>query len=100
MPSRAGRVLDAQGRPVPGRYVTGWVRRGPVGLIGSTKSDAAETVASVLADRATSGPCAHRDPAVVEELLRERGITPVGWSGWLRVDAAERAAGAPRAGTG
>lgn len=94
VPSLAGRVVDEQGRPVPGRYVTGWVRRGPVGLIGSTRSDAAQTVASLLADHATSGPCAHRDPAVVEGLLRARGVTPVDWAGWLRIDGAERAAGA------
>ena len=96
VPSRAGRVLDADGAPVPGRYVTGWARRGPVGLIGSTKSDAAETVASVLADRAASSRCTHLGPTAVDDLLRDRGISPVGWSGWLRVDAAERALGEPQ----
>lgn len=94
VPSLAGRVIDEQGVPVPGRYVTGWVRRGPVGLIGSTRSDAAQTVASLLADRAAAGPCSHRDPAAVDEVLRARGVTPVDWSGWLRIDAAERATGA------
>ena len=45
LPNDGGRVLDLDGEPLPGLYATGWVKRGPVGLIGHTKSDAAETVA-------------------------------------------------------
>ena len=50
LPNDGGRVLDLDGEPLPGLYATGWVKRGPVGLIGHTKSDAAETVAHLLAD--------------------------------------------------
>ncbi|MGV9482733.1 pyridine nucleotide-disulfide oxidoreductase, partial [Gordonia aichiensis] len=47
VPHTAGRVL-ADGGPLPGVYVTGWIKRGPVGLIGHTKGDANETVACPL----------------------------------------------------
>lgn len=47
---QAGRVLDLDGTQVGGVYATGWIKRGPIGLIGHTKSDAAETVASLLDD--------------------------------------------------
>ena len=39
--------------PVPGAYVTGWIKRGPTGVIGTNKADAAETVAALLADLPT-----------------------------------------------
>lgn len=44
-----GRVIDGD-EPVVGEYATGWIKRGPVGLIGSTKSDALETVTNLIAD--------------------------------------------------
>ena len=36
--------------PLPGVYVTGWIKRGPSGFIGTNKTDSAETVGSLLAD--------------------------------------------------
>ncbi|MBO9627768.1 MAG: pyridine nucleotide-disulfide oxidoreductase, partial [Microbacterium sp.] len=39
IPNHEGRVLDDAGEVVPGVYATGWIKRGPVGLIGHTKSD-------------------------------------------------------------
>ena len=46
----AGRVVGPDGEPVPGEYVAGWLKRGPTGVIGTNKSDAHETVRSLLAD--------------------------------------------------
>ncbi|GAA4680281.1 FAD-dependent oxidoreductase [Gordonia humi] len=45
----AGRVVDGD-VPVPGVYVTGWIKRGPSGFIGTNKTDSGETVANLLAD--------------------------------------------------
>ncbi|WP_280220247.1 FAD-dependent oxidoreductase, partial [Nocardia neocaledoniensis] len=94
VPHRAGRVL-ADGKPLPGVYVTGWVKRGPVGLIGHTKGDANETVACLLADRRTLTRPAHPDPDAVLEFLLAAGITFTTWDGWYRLDAHERALGEP-----
>lgn len=57
IPHRDGRVIDGD-VPVPGMYVTGWIKRGPSGFIGTNKSDSAETVGSLLADLATAAPFA------------------------------------------
>jgi ferredoxin--NADP+ reductase len=92
VPNDAGRVLDLDGAAVPGTYVTGWIKRGPVGLIGHTKSDAAETVASLLADLEHS-PTSDRDPDAILAHLAERGVAVTTWSGWERLDAHEVALG-------
>ncbi len=52
VPDEGGRVIQETGEHLPSTYVTGWIRRGPVGLIGHTKGDANETVANLLADHA------------------------------------------------
>ena len=55
MPNAGGRVLSGTGEPLPGEYVAGWLKRGPTGVIGTNKADAAETVQALLADLA-GGP--------------------------------------------
>ncbi|MGX1934573.1 FAD-dependent oxidoreductase [Microbacterium resistens] len=95
IPNDQGRVLDSAGTPIPGLYVSGWIKRGPVGLIGSTKSDSLQTVSQLVADlerRPLDGP--DRDP--LPPLREAAGVTAVDWDGWLRVDAHERALGAER----
>lgn len=49
IPNRDGRVID-EGQPVPGAYVTGWIGRGPQGIIGSNKKCARDCVQSLIAD--------------------------------------------------
>ncbi len=90
VPHAEGRVVDAVGEPVPRLYATGWIKRGPVGLIGSTKSDAAQTVRHLVADLAAAEPVSH-DAEPIARLGRA-----VDLNGWLRIDSAERAAGVER----
>ncbi len=59
IPNRQGRVLDAQGEPVPGLYCAGWIKRGPSGVIGTNKKDAVETVEQLRED-AVAGKLARR----------------------------------------
>ncbi|MCL2090272.1 MAG: FAD-dependent oxidoreductase [Micrococcales bacterium] len=94
IPNDAGRVLDADGRPIPGLYCTGWIKRGPVGLIGHTKSDAQETVRHLVEDAAHLPTPTHRDPAAVDALLASRGVEVVPWTGWQLLDAHEQQLGA------
>lgn len=49
IPNEHGRVVTSAG-PIPGLYVTGWIKRGPSGFIGTNKSDSAETVARLRED--------------------------------------------------
>jgi len=92
IPNDGGRVLDLDGAPVPGTYVTGWIKRGPVGLIGHTKSDAAETVAHLLAETTAIAP--DRDPEAVTAYLADRGVEVATFAHWERLDAHEIALGA------
>jgi ferredoxin/flavodoxin---NADP+ reductase len=93
VPNQAGRVLDLDGVEVPGVYVTGWVKRGPIGLIGHTKSDAAETIASLLADlEGLPGPARPHPSAILDHLVAG-GTQPTLWEDWERLDAHELALG-------
>lgn len=93
VPEKAGRVLDPQGRPVPGAYVAGWLKRGATGVIGTNKSDAAATVRTLLEDvAALRGAAGELVP--IEKVLDERGLSYSGYEDWLRIDAAEARQGA------
>ena len=98
MPNVAGRVVTQDGAPLPRVYTTGWIKRGPVGLIGSTKSDARETVGNIVADMqdATDGlrRATAAAPEAVFERLEARGVPYTTWEGWQRIDAHELSLGA------
>lgn len=88
-----GRVLDSAGKHIPGVYCTGWIKRGPVGLIGHTKADAIETIGHLIQDQASWwSPELPAEDAIVETLVN-RGVNFVDWSHWLKVDAEERRLG-------
>src|ERR1700678_197534 len=123
VPNALGRVLGADGSPLPGEYVAGWLKRGPTGVIGTNKSDAAETVRCLLEDLA-GGPgegdvqlpragllrypdsgapdSGHPDSGggdpgegvaaskwPLATVLADRGIKPVSYAEWLRIETAE-----------
>ncbi|MFC8449744.1 FAD-dependent oxidoreductase [Kitasatospora sp. NPDC057223] len=94
VPHEAGRVVE-NGSHLPSTYVTGWIKRGPVGLIGHTKGDANETVACLVEDYRGDRlrtPDAPQEDAVVA-FLESRGVSYTTWEGWHRLDAHERALG-------
>jgi ferredoxin/flavodoxin---NADP+ reductase len=98
-----GRVLDPDTKqPLPGEYTAGWIKRGPTGVIGTNKPDAAETVIGMLEDAAGGRALepAEPDPAAVERLVRQRQPTYVAYADWLKLDELEvargRARGSPR----
>jgi ferredoxin--NADP+ reductase len=98
VPHDRGRVVSpATGQPVVGEYVTGWIKRGPSGVIGTNKPDAAETVASMLEDIARGvtlePPAADSESAL--QLLRARQPRCVSYADWLRLDQLEVEAGKP-----
>jgi ferredoxin--NADP+ reductase len=96
IPNEAGRITAADGTALPGLYANGWIKRGPVGLIGATKSDAIETVTSMLADldAGVLSPATERDGDAILRLLEERGVEFTTWDGWMALDAHERELGA------
>ena len=95
IPNREGQVLDDTDHPLPGVYATGWIKRGPVGLIGHTKSDAMETIKHVVHDQANWWAPVHPDEQSVVDLLQERGVEYTDLGGWHRLDEHEKALGEP-----
>lgn len=104
---RAGVVSNVEGRVkntattgaddapvIPGLYATGWIKRGPVGLIGHTKSDAMETIAHLVSDVEAGRLSAPTVDGDVLDLLDEREVAYTTWDGWLALDAHERDLGA------
>ena len=92
IPNAAGRVLDEGGAPVRGLYCAGWIKRGPTGVIGTNKKDAAETVERLLED-ARAGRLPPRSDRAIEDLLGERSVGAVMYAGWEAIDAHERSRG-------
>ncbi|XP_029456455.1 NADPH:adrenodoxin oxidoreductase, mitochondrial isoform X3 [Rhinatrema bivittatum] len=91
IPNTMGRVHN-----VPGLYCSGWVKRGPTGVIITTMNDSFDTAQSVLDDL-----CSGRmDPSVpklgfqsLRNTLQLRGVHPVSFSDWEKINASETAKG-------
>lgn len=90
-----GRVLDQDGHPFPRSYVTGWLKRGPRGVIGTNRACAEQTVAKLLNDFDEGLlQCEIGDAAGLLSSLNDRGAEPFDWNGWCAIDTAERRRGA------
>jgi ferredoxin/flavodoxin---NADP+ reductase len=93
IPNEKGRVLGSDGKHIQGVYATGWIKRGPVGLIGHTKSDAIETIAQIIEDKNDWWEPASPSEDSITDLLTSRNVDFVGWPEWLRIDAEEKRLG-------
>ena len=98
-----GRVLDPETKqPIVGEYTAGWIKRGPTGVIGTNKPDAAETVQAMLEDLRARRTLAPAEPPAeaAERMVRERQPQWVSYANWLTVDETEvtrgRTVGRPR----
>ena len=87
-----GRVLDGE-KPINGLYTAGWIKRGPSGVIGTNKADSVETVNSLLEDLPTIVPCELPDTSKIVSILEERGVTPITYADWQKIDELEIARG-------
>lgn len=103
VPNDKGRVTDPEtGGYVPGLYVTGWIKRGPTGVIGTNKQDSAETV-ECIAEDVLGGRVIEPekgDGDKLERLLTEVQPEYVTYRDWLRLNELEvgrgKAEGRPR----
>ena len=93
IPNEKGRVLDKTGgNPLPGLYTTGWIKRGPTGVIGTNKTDSGETVSCMVEDieRENTLHPELTSAESIKELLDEKHIS---YNEWLRVDSFEKKEG-------
>ena len=95
IPHEAGRVLN-DGSVLPGEYVAGWIKRGPTGIIGTNKKDAAATVASLLEDAPNLPVPPQGTIEAFDQFLRECGVDVISTPGWRAIDAAERSLGSAK----
>ena len=91
--SRRGVVVNVHGKvdgakdSLGGLYVSGWLKRGPSGIIGTNIADAKDTVASITKD--LDHQAIKEGNVSLQSLLAERGVKVVDWSSYELIDAAE-----------
>ena len=94
-----GRILNvsAPQSSIPGLYCSGWVKRGPAGVIANTMEDAFGTAHAIFKDWKSKQPFMAGEGGweALQEEARAKGLRPVTWTDWQKIDAAERARGKP-----
>ena len=88
IPNQGGRIMDAE-QIYSGLYATGWIKRGPTGVIGTNKRDSEETVKHLLEDMNQLNPCKSPSNEALMDLLKELKIRFVSFADWEKIDAAE-----------
>ncbi len=89
VPYENGKVVNIDGRVKENIYVVGWAKRGPSGVIGTNKSDAAAVIDLLVSD--LSEP---KNDIGIENLLTTQVV--VDQLCWQRINEAETAAGEPK----
>jgi ferredoxin--NADP+ reductase len=93
MPNVDGRVTQGRdGAVVPRTYAVGWIRRGPLGVIGTNKADGVAVAERLVEDVASLPGEAPPSPDLLPKLAA-RGVEVVTYSDWLKLDALEVEAG-------
>ena len=90
--NEGGRVTDPDGAHQLGEYVSGWIKRGPSGVIGTNKKDSLDTVNKIVEDVA-AGRVNQPISDDIEGLVEACAPEVVTWEGWQAIDAIETAAG-------
>jgi ferredoxin--NADP+ reductase len=88
IPYENGKVVNVDGRVAADIYVVGWAKRGPSGVIGTNKSDAADVMKLLIA-----GLKAPKSSGDISELIAGKKI--VTQTHWQAINEAEIAAGEP-----
>ncbi len=94
----SGKVVADSSSLVPkhGLYASGWIKRGPSGIIGSNIADARETVATIILDLENgyiadkSNEQRKQGRKGLLDLLKQRGVAVVDWNAYEKIDAIEK----------
>ncbi len=96
IPNNNGRITDiSEENTLTGLYCTGWIKRGPTGVIGTNKTDSAETVALMIEDINNNNTFQpeNTESKKIEALIKERNPEYVDYEDWLKIDSEEIARG-------
>ena len=92
-----GRVTrdSPEGSRIPGMYCSGWVKRGPAGVIANTMEDAFSTAEAIVRDWETKQPFMADGQGwnSLKEEAKQRRLRTVSWADWRKIDVAERERG-------
>lgn len=94
-PNRDGRIIERETIEV-GLYATGWIKRGPSGIIGTNRADSVATVQSLMSDLDRFGKMPKPGASGLQQLLDVRGVRRVSYADWLVIDREEVTLGAAR----
>ena len=86
VPYENGKVVNSDGRVKDNLYVVGWAKRGPSGVIGTNKSDAAAVIDLLVEDLKNS-----KNAGNISELLTHQVV--VSQEAWQKINEAEVTAG-------
>jgi len=96
IPNKNGRITDiSEENTLTGLYCTGWIKRGPTGVIGTNKTDSAETVALMIEDINNNNTFQpeNTESEKIEALIKERNPEYIDYEDWLKIDSEEIARG-------
>ncbi|KAK3847040.1 MAG: hypothetical protein J3R72DRAFT_379664 [Linnemannia gamsii] len=104
VPNMDGKVVDAEQNIVPGFYASGWLKRGPIGVIATTMADAYQTADTIIADWTSGQPMLNKtsndasssssSSKAVLELLKSKGHKTVSYQDWKNIERKEFELGA------
>jgi ferredoxin/flavodoxin---NADP+ reductase len=92
---RDGRLIEG-GASLYGLYATGWIKRGPTGIIGTNRADSVATVATLLSDLSSLDTRPKSGSAGLAARLATRGRRYITYEEWLRIDETEVRNGQPK----
>ncbi|NKB36786.1 MAG: NADP oxidoreductase [Gammaproteobacteria bacterium] len=96
IPNIEGRIVE-NGEHLTGLYVTGWIKRGPTGIIGTNRADSVATVQSLMEDLKTLDAEIDKSGADgVCNLLLSRNVRYVSFEEWKKIDQSEIDRGQPK----
>ncbi|RAP38865.1 NADP oxidoreductase [Candidatus Marinamargulisbacteria bacterium SCGC AAA071-K20] len=89
IPNKKGAVISEDHKPITGLFTSGWIKRGPSGVLGTNKSCSQETVETLLNTLNNLSEAPNRDSDDLLEELSNKGLDVVNFLDWKRLDSEE-----------
>jgi ferredoxin--NADP+ reductase len=83
-----GRVINKQGTVITGLYTSGWIKRGPSGIIGTNRADSVETIETLVKDIETLKQKTIEENAFIN-ILKAKKCRYISYEDWKKIDDIE-----------